>query len=103
MDRRDFMVDKLNSISGLSVDRPQGAFYLFVSCKDLLGKRTQNGKIIANDIDFTEYLLEDHLVCVVPGCAFGIENYFRICYAYSVEQLEIGCQRIADACECLVK
>lgn len=95
------MVAEINSMKGLSVAQPQGAFYLFVSCKDLINKRTKNGKIITNDFAFTEYLMEDHLVCVVPGCAYGMENYIRICYAYSSEQLKTGCQRISAACEAL--
>ncbi|WCR54214.1 MAG: Aspartate aminotransferase [Wolbachia endosymbiont of Ctenocephalides orientis wCori] len=97
--RRDFMVEKLNSVPGLSVTTPQGAFYLFVSCGGLVGKKTKNGKIISNDLDFTEYLLEDHLVAVVPGVAFGMNNFIRISYATSQEQLEVGCNSIIRACE----
>ncbi|APR98260.1 pyridoxal phosphate-dependent aminotransferase [Wolbachia endosymbiont of Folsomia candida] len=97
--RRDFMVEKLNSAPGLSVIVPQGAFYLFISCEGLSGKKTKNGKIINNDLDFAEYLLEDHLVAVVPGIAFGMENFIRISYATSEEQLEIGCSSIIKACE----
>lgn len=97
--RRDFMVEKLNSAPGLSVTTPQGAFYLFVSCEGLLGKRTKNGKVINNDLDFTDYLLENHLVAVVPGIAFGMENFIRISYATSQEQLNIGCKSIIKACQ----
>lgn len=100
--RRDFMVSELGSMKGLSVAKPQGAFYLFVSCKGVMNKRTKNGRIIANDVDFAEYLLEDYLVAVVPGCSFGVDDHIRICYAYSREQLEIGCRRIAEACQALV-
>lgn len=100
--RRDFVVCELGAITGLSVTNPQGAFYLFVSCKGVTNKRTKFGKLITNDVDFTEYLLDDYSVCVVPGCSFGMANYIRICYAYSREQLEIGCNRIAAACLALV-
>ncbi|KLT21757.1 aspartate aminotransferase [Wolbachia endosymbiont of Armadillidium vulgare str. wVulC] len=100
-DRRDFVVKKLNSAPGLSASIPQGAFYLFVSCEGLLGKSTKSGKVISNDLDFAEYLLEDHLVAVVPGIAFGLENFIRISYATSQEQLEIGCNSITKACEML--
>lgn len=100
--RRDFMVEKLNSAPGLSVSVPQGAFYLFVSCEGVLGKKTKNGKVINNDLDFTEYLLEDQLVAVVPGVAFGMENFIRISYAASHEELEVGCNSIIKECqECL--
>ncbi|GFT39949.1 uroporphyrinogen decarboxylase [Nephila pilipes] len=97
--RRDFMVKELNSAPGLSASVPQGAFYLFVSCEGLLSKSTKSGKIINNDLDFTEYLLEDYLVAVVPGIAFGLENFVRISYATSQEQLEIGCDSITKACQ----
>ncbi|MDE5063062.1 pyridoxal phosphate-dependent aminotransferase, partial [Wolbachia endosymbiont of Drosophila chauvacae] len=97
--RRDFMVKELNSAPGLSASVPQGAFYLFVSCEGLLSKSTKSGKIINNDLDFTEYLLGDHLVAVVPGIAFGLENFIRISYATSQEQLEIGCDSITKACQ----
>lgn len=97
--RRDFMVEKINSASGLSVSVPQGAFYLFVSCEGVLGKKTKDGKVINNDLDFTEYLLTNHLVAVVPGVAFGMENFIRVSYAASHEQLEIGCNSIIKACD----
>lgn len=100
-DRRDFVVKKLNSASGLSASIPQGAFYLFVSCEGLLNKSTKSGKVINSDLDFAEYLLEDHLVAIVPGIAFGLKNFIRISYATSQEQLEIGCDSITKACEML--
>ncbi|MDM8335342.1 pyridoxal phosphate-dependent aminotransferase [Wolbachia pipientis] len=99
--RRDFVVEKLNSAPGLLAPIPQGAFYLFVSCKGLLGRSTKGGRVIDNDLDFTEYLLEDHLVAVVPGIAFGLKNFIRISYATSQEQLEIGCNNIIKACKIL--
>ncbi|QKX02654.1 aminotransferase class I/II-fold pyridoxal phosphate-dependent enzyme [Wolbachia endosymbiont of Litomosoides sigmodontis] len=99
--RRDFVVEKLNSAPGLSVSIPQGAFYLFVSCKGLLGKSTKSGKVINNDLDFTEYLLEDYLVAVIPGIAFGLRDFIRVSYAASQEQLEIGCNSIINACKML--
>ncbi|MDF0607320.1 pyridoxal phosphate-dependent aminotransferase [Wolbachia endosymbiont of Onchocerca gibsoni] len=99
--RRDFVAEKLGSVPGLSVFIPQGAFYLFISCENLLGKSTKNGKIINNDLDFAEYLLEDHLVAVIPGVAFSLKNFIRVSYATSQEQLEIGCNSIVKACKML--
>ncbi|QKX01465.1 aminotransferase class I/II-fold pyridoxal phosphate-dependent enzyme [Wolbachia endosymbiont of Cruorifilaria tuberocauda] len=99
--RRDFVAQKLSSVSGLSTFTPQGAFYLFISCKNLLGKSTKSGKIINNDLDFAEYLLEDHLVAVVPGVAFSLKNFIRVSYVTSQDQLEIGCNNIIKACEML--
>lgn len=100
-DRRDFVIEKLNSAPGLSSSIPQGAFYFFVSCEGLLGKSTKSCKVISNDLDFAEYLLEDYLVAVIPGVAFGLKNYIRISYATSQEQLKIGCNSIIRACEML--
>ncbi|MCV3769544.1 MAG: pyridoxal phosphate-dependent aminotransferase [Wolbachia pipientis] len=99
--RRDFVIRKLSSIPGLSVYVSQGAFYLFISCENLLSKSTKSGKIINSDLDFAEYLLEDYLVAVIPGIAFSLENFVRVSYAISQEQLEIGCNSIAKACEML--
>jgi aspartate aminotransferase len=96
--RRDMVVTMLNKIEGISCNVPDGAFYVFPSCKDLLGKKTAAGKIIENDNDFASYLLEEALVAVVPGIAFGASNFFRISYAASEEFLINSMNRIANAC-----
>lgn len=101
-DRRDFVVAELNRIDGLECATPPGAFYAFPSCEKLIGARSPQGKIINNDLDFAEYLLEQNLVAVVPGSAFGMPNFFRISYATSLEELEIACNRIAQGCTALV-
>ncbi len=100
--RRNFVVEQLSNVPELSLSVPQGAFYLFVSCKGLLNMQTKNGKVIYNDLDFTEYLLTDHSVAVVPGIAFGMKNFIRISYATSNLQLETGCKNITRACRELV-
>lgn len=97
--RRDMVVSMLNSIDGINCNTPNGAFYVFPSCKNLYGKKTMNGKIIENDNDFASYLLEEALVAVVPGIAFGAEGFFRISYAASDEFLKNAMTRIADACQ----
>ncbi|ABD44949.1 degT/DnrJ/EryC1/StrS aminotransferase family protein [Ehrlichia chaffeensis str. Heartland] len=96
--RRDMMVDMVNNTSLLSVKKPQGAFYVFISCKKLIGKSTRNGLVINSAMDFTKYLLEDYNVAVVPGEAFGAQGFFRISYATSTEHLSKACDRILDAC-----
>ncbi len=93
--RRDFVVDSLNSIKGLSCLRPEGAFYVFPSCKKLLGKKTK----IKTDKDFVEKLLERSEVAVVPGSAFGLDGYFRVSYATSMENLKKAMNRIKSFCE----
>lgn len=97
--RRDLVVNLLNQAKGLVCLKPEGAFYVFPSCKGVIGKKTPDGVVIKNCTDFSNYLLEKHLVAVVPGLAFGLENYFRISYATSDKNLQTACERIIKACE----
>lgn len=96
--RRDLVVRLLNQVPGIHCNTPEGAFYVFPSCSELFGKVRPNGKKISNSNDFAEYLLEDALVAVVPGIAFGAEGFFRISYATSDELLQKACERINEAC-----
>ncbi len=98
-ERRDFVVNMLNSINGIKCLKPDGAFYVFPSCKDLIGKKDINGKKIENDTDFVQSLLENNGVAVVQGSAFGLEGYFRISYATSMENLKKALKKISDFCE----
>lgn len=100
--RRNLVVKALNDIPGLSCKTPQGTFYVFPSCKGLIGKKTPKGQVINNCTDFSNYLLDDALVAVVPGSAFGMENYFRISYATKDEALVEACKRITKACTALI-
>lgn len=95
--RRDLVVDRLNAIPGLECRKPEGAFYVFPSCKGVMGKKTPQGKLLRSATDFSDYLLEEAKVAVVMGEAFGMDGYFRISYATSDEVLEKACQRISDA------
>lgn len=101
-ERRDLVIKKLNKISGIQTDVPDGAFYFFPSCEELIGRKTPSGMQIKNCTDFAQYLLEEVLVAVVPGIAFGTENFFRISYATSDQNLLEACERIKEACEKLV-
>jgi len=96
--RRDMVVAMLNKIEGINCNTPNGAFYVFPSCKGLLGKKTASGQVIENDSDFVTYLLEDSLVAAVPGSAFGTPDCFRISYAASEEFLKNAMERIAASC-----
>ncbi len=100
-ERRDFVVNSLNAIEGISCLKPEGAFYVFPNCKGLIGKKDKNGKKITNDTDFVQSLLENNDVAVVQGSAFGLEGFFRISYATSMEKLEIAMKRIKSFCESL--
>lgn len=97
--RRDMVVEMLNTITGIHCPKPEGAFYVFPRCKDLFGKKTPAGKVIANSTDFAAYLLEDALVAVVMGEAFGLDGYFRISYATSEKALKDACARIKASVE----
>jgi len=99
--RRDLVVARLNAIEGLECRTPEGAFYTFSSCAGIIGKVTPKGKRIEADHDFTDYLLEDAHVAVVPGSAFGLSPFFRISYATSEAELVEALDRIARACAAL--
>ena len=99
--RRDFVVSALNNTKGLTCINPQGAFYVFPNCKKLINKKTSSGKIIKNDTDFATYLLEETGVAIVQGSAFGLEGYFRISYATSMQILEKAVAKIKSFCESL--
>ena len=100
-ERRDFVVNSLNAIEGINCIKPNGAFYVFPSCKGLIGKKDKNGKKITNDTDFVESLLENNEVAVVQGSAFGLEGFFRISYATSMDKLQEAMKRIKLFCESL--
>ena len=96
-ERRHFVVDKLNSINGISCILPEGAFYAYPNVSGLIGKKTQNGKTLNNDAEIVEWLLESAEVAAVPGVAFGLEPYFRVSYATSLEVLKEAMNRIEKA------
>lgn len=96
--RRDLVVSALNAIEGIDCRVPEGAFYTFAGCGGLIGKMTPKGKRIDLDSDFTDYLLEEAHVAVVPGSAFGLTPFFRISYATSETELREAMSRIAKAC-----
>jgi len=92
-ERRKFMVDKINSIDMISCTKPQGAFYVMLNIKNIIG-RAYNGRIIKGSLDFADALLEAQKVAVVPGIAFGADGYVRLSYATSKENIEKGLNRI---------
>ncbi len=99
--RRNLILNIVNSSKGLDCNVPSGAFYIFPSCENLIGLKTSKGEVIKNSSDFSKYLLEEAGVAVVPGIAFGMENFFRISYATSDEILEEAGMRIFNACKLL--
>ena len=99
--RRDLVVSMLNQAKGLKCPRPQGAFYVYPSCAELIGKTSKSGVKIANDEAFVTALLEEEGVAVVHGAAFAGSPAFRISYATSTKELEDACQRIQRFCASL--
>lgn len=93
--RRDYMVERINSIPGVSCINPDGAFYVFMSIKDLLGKEIK-GKVINNADEFCEWLLECSKVALVPGTGFGADGYVRWSYATSMQNIKEGLDRLED-------
>jgi len=95
--RRDLALSILNQSNGLACAKPDGAFYLYVDCGGVIGRRTPNGQVLERDEDFVKYLLDAELVAAVHGAAFGMSPYFRISYALATERLEEACLRIQRA------
>ena len=96
-ERRHFVVNKLNSIPGITCIMPKGAFYAYPNVQGLLGKTTKHGKILTNDTEIAEWLLDEAEVAAVPGAAFGLEPYFRVSYATSLDLLKEAMNRIEKA------
>ena len=94
--RRDYIFQRLCNIKYLSCVKPIGAFYVFPNVNAFIGQSV-NGKVINNDYDLALYLLEDAKVSLMPGSAFGMENYIRISYATSMPKIEEGMNRIEKA------
>ncbi len=96
-ERKNLVVEGLNSIDGISCLMPKGAFYAYPNVSGLIGKKTKNGKFLSNDTEVVEWILEEAKVAAVPGSAFGLEPYFRVSYATSTEDLKIAIQNIKNS------
>ena len=97
-ERRDLVVSMLNQAKYLRCPTPEGAFYVFPSCAEAIGRKTPNGKVIQTDEDFVTELLETQGVAVVQGSAFGVGPNFRVSYAASNALLEDACRKIQMFC-----
>lgn len=95
--RRDLVVGLVNDIPGLSCDTPDGAFYVFVDCTELLDKLTPAGEALKSDMDVAMYLMEEAGVAVVPGSGFLADGFIRISYAASEAELSTACSAIHTA------
>jgi len=99
-ERRKYMVERINRIKYLSCRLPMGAFYIFMNISGTFNKQC-DGRTINDSTDFTEILLEKYKVAVVPGVAFGANDYVRLSYATSMENIKKGLDRIEKFIEIL--
>jgi aspartate aminotransferase len=95
--RRDRALEMINAIPGLSCRTPGGAFYLYINCSGLIGRRRPDGRPIATDHDVVMYFLESAGVAVVAGSSYGTSPFFRISIATAQEVIEQACERIRTA------
>jgi aspartate aminotransferase len=95
-ERRNYIVDRLNEISGVSCFKPTGAFYVFPNFSEYFGKSYQ-GKKISNSTELADYFLDVAKVAVVPGVEFGADPFERLSYATSMKDIREGIDRIEDA------
>lgn len=99
--RRDLVVSMLNQTKYLKCPTPEGAFYVYPSVAEALGRTTPQGRKIETDQDFVEALLETEGVAVVQGTAFGQGPNFRLSYATATPVLEEACGLIQRFCASL--
>jgi aspartate aminotransferase len=97
-ERRNFIVDSLNRIPGITCRKPAGAFYVFPKISGLYGKKYE-GRVISSSLDFSNLLLEQARVAVIPGAGFGDDNHIRLSYACSMENIRKGMERIKEFVE----
>lgn len=93
--RRKYMIDRINKIDYISCKEPEGAFYVMVNISKVLGKSI-HGISINDSLAFSDVLLDEENVAVIPGSAFGVDNYIRLSYATSLENIEKGLNRIEN-------
>lgn len=95
--RRDLVVDGIRRINGLTLSPPEGAFYAYIGCASLIGRRTPKGVVLEDDTAVANYLLNEGRVASVPGAAYGLSPYFRISTATGEEVLTEAIARIDAA------
>lgn len=93
--RRDFLVDAINKIDGVSCRKPQGAFYIMMNIDGIIGK-SYNGQKIESADDFAKLFLDAEKVAIVPGTGFGAPGYVRWSYAVDMESIEKGIERLEN-------
>lgn len=97
-ERRKFMVERISRIPNITCVEPKGAFYVMVDISSYFGK-TVDGVPVNSSIDFASVLLDKAMVSVIPGIAFGVDNYIRLSYATSMKNIEEGLNRLDRFCQ----
>ena len=95
--RRDLVVDRVNAVDGLKALAGDGAFYVFIDCSGVIGRRTPSGTVIDSDDAFVGYLLEHARVATITGSAYGLSPFFRVSFATDEATLAAAMDAIADA------
>ena len=95
--RRDLVVDRVNAVDGLKALAGDGAFYVFIDCSGVIGRRTPDGTVIDSDDAFVGYLLEQARVATITGSAYGLSPFFRVSFATDETTLTQAMDAIADA------
>lgn len=93
--RRNYMIDRISKMENITLIRPSGAFYIMVCIKEYFGKSI-NGNVINSSLEFSKSILEEEKVAVIPGIAFGLDDYIRLSYATSLEIIQEGLDRIEN-------
>ena len=93
--RRNYMVDRISKMDNITLIRPSGAFYIMVCIKEYFGKSINNN-VINSSLEFSKSILEEEKVAVIPGIAFGLDDYIRLSYATSLEIIQEGLDRIEN-------
>ncbi len=91
--RRNYIVERMNTIPGVSCINPEGAFYVMMNIEKLLGK-TIHGEVINSSDDFSSAFLKHGLVATVPCSGFGAPNFVRWSYATSIDNIKEGLDRL---------
>jgi aspartate aminotransferase len=101
-ERRIAMVKMLRAIPGVACREPKGAFYAFPDVSAYVGKKSPDGKTLADDVQLCDWLVESGKVAVVPGSGFGAAGFVRLSYACSMQDIAVGVGRLGAALATLV-
>lgn len=94
-ERRNYLLERLNGLPGVRCNRPHGAFYAFPNFSAYFGGNTESN--IEGSASLCEYLLTEARVALVPGVAFGSDDFIRFSFATSLDVIKEGLERVEEA------